>query len=190
MTKIIIIKQLLKKLLEYSLYLGLENDSCYLRDNIKKEILNLENKKNISENKIKIISKNIKSTLDMFIIEKKDYEKFLMGINLLNLELEKEELYKYIKEADSYFFKEHKYNNSLTRKQLAEYLLSDETRLNEPVYIYNEEHSTYEEISEVSSKVINIIENEKKQILKEFVENDLKFSDKNKIGEKRITILN
>lgn len=101
-----------------------------------------------------------------------------------------ENIYLKVKETCDKYFKRKNHKKNLTRRELAYLLLRDEDRLEEEVYLFDMEDSKYLHLDEISSEYVDVVkEGTKEEKLRSFTEEGIRYYNKNKIGQKRITIL-
>lgn len=126
---------------------------------------------NLKEDDIKYLNK----VMDLF--------KYLDDKNLQNLYIK-------VKKSCDTYFKRKTSKNTLTRRELVEILMKDKDRLDEEIYLYDMEDGEYYPLSETSSEYLDIIKQNNKEKFVSLTEEGMRFSNKNKISQKRVTILN
>lgn len=125
---------------------------------------------NLKEDDIKYLNK----VMDLF--------KYLEDKNLQNLYIK-------VKKSCDTYFKRKTSKNTLTRRELVEILMKDKDRLDEEIYLYDMEDGEYYPLSETSSEYLDIVKQNNKEKFLSFTEEGMRFSHKNKISQKRVTIL-
>lgn len=125
---------------------------------------------NLKEDDIKYLNK----VMDLF--------KYLEDKNLQNLYIK-------VKKSCDTYFKRKTSKNTLTRRELVEILMKDKDRLYEEIYLYDMEDGEYYPLSETSSEYLDIVKQNNKEKFLSFTEEGMRFSHKNKISQKRVTIL-
>lgn len=75
----------------------------------------------------------------------------------------------------------------MTRRELAQKLLEDESKLDEEVMIEDLEYSRYYSVDEVETKIMDILPNN--EFALQSVKPHERFGHKNAIGEKIVTVL-
>lgn len=126
---------------------------------------------NLKEDDIKYLNK----VMDLF--------KYLDDKNLQNLYIK-------VKKSCDTYFKRKMSKNTLTRRELVEILMKDKDRLDEEIYLYDMNDGEYYPLSETSFEYLDVIKQNNKEKFVSLTEEGMRFSNKNKISQKRVTILN
>lgn len=187
---------ILQLLLDYVNYLDLSDE--YLMDLkylIKKEFYIIKSEYfdfNEVNKEFKIFRETMKQKFEIFNLKEEDIKylnkvmdlfKYLDDKNLQNLYIK-------VKKSCDTYFKRKTSKNTLTRRELVEILMKDKDRLDEEIYLYDMEDGEYYPLSETSSEYLDIIKQNNKEKFVSLTEEGMRFSNKNKISQKRVTILN
>ena len=187
---------ILRLLLDYVNYLDLSDE--YLMDLkylIKKEYYIIQSEFfdfNEINKEFKIFRESMKQKFEICNLKEDDIKylnkvmdlfKYLDDKNLQNLYIK-------VKKSCDTYFKRKTSKNTLTRRELVEILMKDKDRLDEEIYLYDMEDGEYYPLSETSSEYLDIIKQNNKEKFVSLTEEGMRFSNKNKISQKRVTILN
>lgn len=187
---------ILRLLLDYVNYLDLSDE--YLMDLkylIKKEYYIIQSEFfdfNEINKEFKIFRESMKQKFEICNLKEDDIKylnkvmdlfKYLDDKNLQNLYIK-------VKKSCDTYFKRKTSKNTLTRRELVEILMKDKDRLDEEIYLYDMEDREYYPLSETSSEYLDIIKQNNKEKFVSLTEEGMRFSNKNKISQKRVTILN
>lgn len=187
---------ILRLLLDYVNYLDLSDE--YLMDLkylIKKEYYIIQSEFfdfNEINKEFKIFRESMKQKFEICNLKEDDIKylnkvmdlfKYLDDKNLQNLYIK-------VKKSCDTYFKRKTSKNTLTRRELVEILMKDKDRLDEEIYLYDMEDGEYYPLSETSSEYLDIIKQNNKEKFVSLTEEGIRFSNKNKISQKRVTILN
>lgn len=187
---------ILQLLLDYVNYLDLSDE--YLMDLkylIKKEFYIIKSEYfdfNEVNKEFKIFRETMKQKFEIFNLKEEDIKHLNKVMDLFKSldDKDRQTLYIKVKNSCDVYFKRKTSKNSLTRRELVEILMKDKDRLDEEIYLYDMEDGEYYPLSETSSEYLDIIKQNNKEKFVSFTEEGMRFSNKNKIGQKRVTILN
>lgn len=187
---------ILRLLLDYVNYLDLSDEYLIdLKYLIKKEFYIIKSEYfdfNEVNKEFKIFREAMKQKFEIFNLKEDDvkYLNKLMDLFKSLDDKDRQTLYIKVKNSCDVYFKRKTSKNSLTRRELVEILMKDKDRLDEEIYLYDMEDGEYYPLSETSSEYLDIIKQNNKEKFVSFTEEGMRFSNKNKIGQKRVTILN
>lgn len=187
---------ILRLLLDYVNYLDLSDEYLIdLKYLIKKEFYIIKSEYfdfNEVNEEFKIFREAMKQKFEIFNLKEEDIKHLNKVMDLFKSldDKDRQTLYIKVKNSCDVYFKRKTSKNSLTRRELVEILMKDKDRLDEEIYLYDMEDGEYYPLSETSSEYLDIIKQNNKEKFVSFTEEGMRFSNKNKIGQKRVTILN